>query len=325
DHVHISPSWTGRPPARLLWEQAGLPRLVRRVRPDVVHSPHYTMPLASVLDRRVRHVVTVHDATFFSHPQLHVPVKARFFRSWTAVSTRVADAVIVPSVATRDEVVRQTGVDPCDVVVIHHGVNHHRFRRPSPEEVERVRTWLGLVPGQGYVAFLGTLEPRKNVPALVDAFVAACSRRPSPPALVLAGGKGWDHTIDDAVGRVPSQLRVIRPGFVPDDLVPALIGGSDVLAYPALGEGFGLPVLEAMACGAPVLTTRRLSLPEVGGDAVRYADSPDAADLARALSALLDDEHERDRLREAGPARAASFTWEAAAGAHAHVYEQVVR
>lgn len=325
DHVHPAPAWTGKPPPRLVWEQSGLPAVVHRVRPDVLHSPHYTVPVLSALDRRVRLVVTVHDATFFSDAHLHVPVKARFFRAWTRLSTRLADAVIVPSVATLDEVVARTGVPAADVTVVHHGVDHDRFRPPRPEDVEAVRAWLGLAPGQRYVAFLGTLEPRKNVPALADAFVAACAERPDPPALVLAGGKGWDETIDAAVARVPASLTIIRPGFVPDHLVPALLGGCDVLAYPALGEGFGLPVLEAMACGAPVLTTRRLSLPEVGGDAVRYADSPDAGDLATALADLLDDPRERGRLRAAGPERAATFTWESAAAAHAAVYERVVR
>ncbi len=324
DHVHVPPGWAGSPAPRLAWEQTGLPLLVRRVGPDVLHSPHYTMPLASSLAPTPKLVVTLHDATFFSDPDLHLGVKARFFRQWTALSSRRADALIAPSEATRAEVVRHTGADPDHITVIPHGVDHGRFHPPTAAETGEVRQWLGLDAPVAYVAFLGTLEPRKNVPALVRAYAAVCAERPDPPVLVLAGGKGWDDAIDAAVAEVPAHLRVIRPGFVPDGLVPALLGGATVVAYPALGEGFGLPVLEAMACGAAVLTTRRLSLAEVGGDAVAYAESPAVADIADALARLLDDPDERARLAAAGLERAAGYTWDAAARAHVDVYERVV-
>jgi glycosyltransferase involved in cell wall biosynthesis len=324
ENVHLASSWARHPAARLAWEQSGLPLLIRQVRPDVVHSPHYTLPLPSTVRRATKHVVTLHDATFFSDPDLHLGVKARFFRGWTTLSTRRADALIAPSEATRSEVVRHTGADPARIAVVPHGVDHDRFRPPTPEAVREVRQWLALPDDQAYIAFLGTLEPRKNVPALVRAYAAACRQMPNAPALVLAGGKGWDDAIDPALKEVPSSLRVVRPGFVPDGLVPGLLGGAEVVAYPALGEGFGLPVLEAMACGAAVLTTRRLSLAEVGGDAVRYASSPDPFDLAAALRELLGDPDERRHLASAGLSRAAAYTWEASARGHAEVFEEVV-
>jgi glycosyltransferase involved in cell wall biosynthesis len=323
DRVHLAPAWAAGAAPRLVWEQSGLPLVVRRVQPDVLHSPHYTMPLATSMGTTPRQVVTLHDATFFSHPELHLGVKARFFRGWTRLSSGRADALIAPSEATRSEVVRHTSADPARITVIPHGVDHDRFRPATDHDKARVREWLGLAAGAPYVAFLGTLEPRKNVPALVRAYATACAERADPPALVLAGGKGWDDGIDPATAEVPAHLDVIRPGFVPDDLVPGLLSGAEVVAYPAFGEGFGLPVLEAMACGAAVLTTQGLSLPEVGGDAVRYALSPDADDLAAALTALLDDPAERQRLGEAGVRRAAEFTWDTAAKQHVEVYERV--
>ncbi|MDQ2755343.1 MAG: glycosyltransferase family 4 protein [Actinomycetota bacterium] len=325
DQVHPAPVWAARTPVRLGWEQVGLPSTARRVGADVVHSPHYTMPLLLALPRGPAQVVTLHDATFFSLPQTHLPAKRRFFGAWTRVSVRLADRLVVPSRATLEQVREHVGGAPEQFTVVPHGVDHEHFRPPTPAQVATVRARLGLAEGTSYVAFLGTLEPRKNVPALIDAWVQVCRDRPEPPALVVAGGRGWDDEVEPALARVPGHLTVLRPGFVPDDLVPALLGGAQVVAYPTLGEGFGLPVLEAMACGAAVLTTRELSLPEVGGDAVAYAASPDTPDLAAALAALLDDPDRRERLRVDALARAATFTWEATAAAHAQVFTEVAR
>jgi glycosyltransferase involved in cell wall biosynthesis len=289
-----------------------------------VHSPHYTLPLLATIARRRRNVVTLHDATFFSDPEFHLGIKARFFRGWTTVSGRLADALVAPSEATRDEVVRHTHTDASRIAVVPHGVDHLRFRPPTVDEVVQLRQWLGLDQDQTYLAFLGTLEPRKNVPALIRAYGRVGSTMSDPPVLVLAGGKGWDDAIDPAIAELPKTLHVLRPGFVPEELVPSLLGGAQVVAYPAHGEGFGLPVLEAMACGAAVLTTDRLSLLEVGGDAVRYARSPDAADLADALAGLLADPAECRRLGEAGLARSARYTWDATARGHVEVFQGVL-
>lgn len=324
-NIVVLPTWASTPALRLVWEQVGLPRVIRAHHPDIVHSPHYTMPLVNGGRRGPKQVVTLHDATFFSDPDVHLPVKARFFTQWTRFSCRHADALLVPSQATKDELVRAVHADPDRIKVIAHGVDHQKFRRPSLDEVGEARTWLGLPPDATFVAFLGTLEPRKNVPGLIRAYVLSCSSMPAPPVLVLAGGTGWDSEIDAALAAVPAHLRVVRPGFVPDHLLPGLLGGAEVVAYPSFGEGFGLPVLEAMACGATVLTTDRLSLPEVGGDAVAYARSPDVDDVAAALSLLLADPAGREALGDAAVARAANFGWLQTADGHREVYESLRR
>ncbi len=306
--------------ARLTWEQYRLPSVARRVAPDLLHSPHYTEPLRW----RGPLVVTVHDATFFSNPEWHTRVKAPFFRAATRLAVRRADVCVVASRATADQLRDRLGVPADRLQVAHLGVDTELFRPPSPAAVAEVRAGVGLRPDEDYIAFVGTLEPRKNVPALIRGWQSACRHRDRPPALVLAGGAGWDTELDAAIAAVPPGLRLIRPGYLPLARLPALLGGASVVAYPSLGEGFGLPVLEGMACGAAVLTTRRLSLPEVGGDAVAYAE-PDAESIAAELTALLDDPARRAELGRAGLARSARFSWAACAAAHIEAYQRAVR
>lgn len=305
-------------PARLAWEQTGLPMVAQQVDAQVVHSPHYTMPLRS--GRPV--VVTVHDATFFTEPDLHSSVKGTFFRSATRTALRRASRVVTPSKATRDELVRVLDADATKIDVAYHGVDQSTFHVPTETEKARVQARLGLA-GQSYIAFLGMLEPRKNVPGLIRGWVKACEGRELTPALVLAGGSGWDDTIDATMAEVPSHLRVLRPGYLRFSDLPGYLGGATLVAYPSHGEGFGLPVLEAMACGAPVLTTNRLSLPEVGGEAVAYTE-PDPDSIATNLTALLDDPDRRAALGRAGHERSLEFTWAASAEAHMAAYSRAL-
>jgi glycosyltransferase involved in cell wall biosynthesis len=302
---------------RLVWEQAGLPRLAARHSADVIFSPHYTMPLAS----RLPVVVTLHDATFFSNPELHSRGKRVFFRTWIRRSLTSAAALIAPSAATRAEVARWTGLPVDKVTVAFHGVDAATFHAPSRTETDAARA---LVGGDDWIAFLGTLEPRKNLVALVEAFATVAARladRFPDLRLVLAGGKGWDDRLDAAIARSPVRDRIVRLGFVPNSALPGILGSSLAVAYPSLGEGFGLPVLEAMACGAPVVTTRLLALPEVGGDVAVYTE-PDAASIAGTLVTLLGDDADRADRAKRGLARAAEFGWAASAQTHAAVFEK---
>ena len=321
--VYPQPTWAARTLSRLVWEQILLPRVAREADAHVIHSPHYTIPLLT----RIPRVVTFHDGTFFSDPQVHTPLKRWFFRTWAKISVRLAQAVIVPSEATGAEISRHLNVPLTRFDVAYHGVDRDVFFPPSKQEITDWAEGRGL-EGRRWIAFLGTLEPRKNLPALVRAYSVVVERLISDhrpvPALLLIGGRGWETGLDRDLAKIAHPAEVIRMGFLPDRDLRAALGGAEVFVYPSLGEGFGLPVLEAMACGAPVITTRRLALPEVGGDAALYTEVDDGS-IADSIVAALGDP---DRLRAsatAGITRASLFTWEASARTHWGVYRRASR
>jgi len=316
--VVAAPAAASHRPARLAWEQTGLPLLAQQLGAEVLHSPFYTCPLRSGCPV----TVTIHDATFFTEPEHYDKSRGTFFRSAIKTSLRRAERVIVPSKATRDELIRLLDADPTRIDVAYHGVDHNAFHLPSEEEKARVRARLGIT--SPYIAFLGAKEPRKNVPNLIRGWIGAVKDHAEPPALVIAGGQGHDDEIDRAATEVPAHLRLLRPGYLRYADLPGFLGGAVLCAYPSHGEGFGLPILEAMACGAPVLTTPRLSLPEVGGDAVAYT-KPDAAQIAIDLRALLDDPQRRATLSAAGLARAKEFSWASSAEAHVASWTRAAR
>jgi glycosyltransferase involved in cell wall biosynthesis len=187
-NIVAGPTAIAHRPARLAWEQTGLPMVAQQVNAEVVHAPHYSMPLRSPAPI----VVTIHDLTYFTEPTLHSAVTAAFFKSAIRTAVRRASRLIVPSKATRDELVRVLSADPTRIDVAYHGVDHVLFHRPDPDRVRQVSDRLGL-HGKPYIAYLGALEPRKNVPALITGWAAAVADLENPPALVLGGGSGWSE------------------------------------------------------------------------------------------------------------------------------------
>ncbi|KTR50954.1 glycosyltransferase family 4 protein [Curtobacterium oceanosedimentum] len=322
--VHRAPRWTSSVALRLVWEQVGLVRLARHLRADVLHSPHYTFPLAW----RGGSVVTLHDATFFSDPQWHSRLKRTFFTWWSRRSLRTRPAVLVPSAATGTEAARVVPDIRARVLVAPLGVDHAVFHQPDDDAVADARIAAGIPEGAAWIAFLGTIEPRKNVGALLTAYQSVRRSRAAAgsdtPWLVLSGARGWDTEALAALDALQPEDHVVEAGYLPLKDLSGFLGGAELVVYPSLGEGFGLPVVEAMATGACVLTTRRLSLPEVGGDAAVYTE-PDAASIADAIGSLLADEATRTTQRRAARDRAARFTWDATARVHVEAYREVVR
>jgi glycosyltransferase involved in cell wall biosynthesis len=302
-------------PARILWEQTHGPDLAARLAVDVWHGPHYTMPLRL----RIPAAVTVHDLTFFDHPEWHERSKVAFFRPMLRVSVKRARALIAVSEYTASRLAAR--LNPrAPVVVAPHGVDHHRFR-PAPrrgaDDLAALRH-LGIRPP--YIAFAGTIEPRKDIPALVAAFSRVAPTRPDL-RLVIAGRDGWGaEAVRDAVAESGVTTRIMRPGWFPGELLPVLYRQSEAVAYPSLEEGFGLPALEALACGAALVTTSGSAMAEVVGDAALLVEPGDVRGLARALTRVLDDATLADQLRRAGPPQAAPFTWEESIERHLAAY-----
>lgn len=309
----------GPRPLRLVWEQARLPGLLERLAVGVHHSPHYTMPeLGGAGPARV---VTVHDMTFFDHPEWHERSKVIFFRRAIRVAAAHADVVICVSQTTADRL-RQRSSPAAEVRVIPHGVDHARFR-PDAALVGDGRAGdalAGLGVRPPYVVFTGTVQPRKDVPTLVRAFDRLCPAHPEL-TLVVAGPPGWgEKDLDRALAQARYPERVIRLGYVAEAVVPELLRRAAATAYPALEEGFGLPVLEALACGSPLVTTAGTVMDELADGSALLVAPGDADALAGALDMLVRGDTGLAGRRARGLEVAARYTWEASAQGHMGAY-----
>jgi glycosyltransferase involved in cell wall biosynthesis len=301
-----------RRPARLAWEQAAAGRLATRVGADLWHGPHYTLPLRLGIPG----VVTVHDLTFFDHPEWHERSKVVFFRRMIRASTARAGAVVSVSEHTASRLRAVLDVR-APVVVAPHGVDHDRFDPEPVDDLERLAA-AGIRPP--YLAFAATLEPRKDIPTLIRAFARLAPAHPDL-TLAIAGRDGWGAAaVREAAAASGHTTRIQRLGWMDGGLLPAFFRQAVAVAYPSLEEGFGLPALEALACGAALVTTTGSAMAEVVGDAAALVRSGDVAALAGALTRVVDDPAYRDALRSAGPPRAASFTWHRSGDDHLSAY-----
>jgi glycosyltransferase involved in cell wall biosynthesis len=280
-------------------------------------TEHLLMPL-----RGVPTILTVHDLIFRHLPEHHKPLNRWYLNLTMPLYCRRADHVIAVSECTRRDLIAAYGVAPEKISVIHEAANP-RFRPQSPDVVAAVRARYGLPPR--YLLFVGTIEPRKNLTRLLAAFEAVYADGLSD-GWVVVGKRGW--LCDDffaALERSPAREAVILPGYVPDEDLPAVYAGAQALVFPSLYEGFGLPVLEAMACGAPVVTSTTSSLPEVGGEAALYCDPTDTESMIGVLRQLLQDREMRPALARRGLARATQFSWERAANQTQALYDALLR
>jgi glycosyltransferase involved in cell wall biosynthesis len=304
---------TDRHPFGIVWLHSTLPGRLESWGADVLLSALTIGPARG----DVPFVSTVHDLTPLTHPEWHAArTILGFVPLWERTVERAARFVCVSETTARDLVARYPETAP-RVRVAPNGVELDFFRPAEDtgaEAATRQRTRQRYAGGRPYILYLGTLEPRKNVEALVAACERLWGRRRSRPDLVLAGGAGWKTAgLHRRIARSAYRDKIHVTGYAARDAARELYRAAEAFAYPSFAEGFGLPVLEAMACGIPVVASTADALVEVGGDAALYAPprSPDV--LSQQLERVLEDDSLRARLAEAGPRRAARFTWDDAA------------
>jgi glycosyltransferase involved in cell wall biosynthesis len=313
--VHPTPGFTANKALRIGWEQLGLPRSIRAERLDLFHGPAFALPPRL----HVPGVVTIHDLAFLRWPE-QVP-KSRALHLTRAVHAAAQNAarLIAVSEATKRDVVELLEVDAGRVDVTPLGVDS-AFHRPAGEAIAEFRLANELT--RPFILTVGNREPRKNLPTMVRAFAKV--KDEIPHDLIHAGGAGWkSDELDQAIATANLGGRLRYVDFVPHAELPLWYAAADCFAMPSLYEGFGLPLLEAMACGAPSIATNRSSLPEVAGGAA-YLCEPDIDSLASALVTVLHDGELRQELHEAGPERASQFTWQRTAEATADSYRKAL-
>ena len=307
---------------RIAWEQTRLPAALRRLGVSLFHSPHHSLP---ALRLGWRTVVTVHDVTFRLLPWRYTLARRTYMTACTALAARRAEAVIVPSRAVARDFVRLFGARPERVTVVPEAPPP--TMRVVVDPVARAAARLRLRVPERFILSVGTLEPGKNRANLLRAF-ALLRRRGLPHSLVIAGQPGWGGERAGApadrarfIGPLPGiRGTVLYTGYVPDPDLPLLYNLAEAFVFPSWREGFGLPPLEAMACGVPVVASDRPAMPEVLGDAACYAPPDRPAAIAEALERVLTDERLRADLRARGLRRAAGYSWERAARETLAVY-----
>ena len=301
--------------ARLFYEATRLGTSDVARAAEVWHGPHYTMPRLG----RTPSVVTIHDMTFFTNPEWHERAKVAFFRRAITYAATHAKAIISVSEYTA-RLIDELLVGHAPVVVAPLGVDLERFT-PDAVADEETLARHGMRLGVRYILFVGTFEPRKGIDVLLDAFTSVASEFPDVE-LWLAGQRGWGVAqVETRLATHPAAARIRRLGFVPDDALAPLLRGALAAVYPSRGEGFGLPVLEALACGTPVVTTRDTVMEEVAGPAATLTSSGSAPDLSRAmLGVLTQGAAARAADARRGRARAETFTWSRCVDQHLVAY-----
>jgi glycosyltransferase involved in cell wall biosynthesis len=301
----------------ILWHRLHLPIPLEWFtgRLDIFHSTDFVLPPI----RQGRTILTVHDLSFMRLPQCAEASLRAYLNKVVPRSVERADLVLADSQSTKNDLIELLGVSPDKIEVVYAGVERRFHPMEGEIALQRVKKRYGL--DFPFILSLGTLEPRKNFNGLIEAYALMGDRGLK---LVVAGGTGWLY--DEVFARVEElglEDKVVFPGFVADEDLPALYNLAELFVFPSLYEGFGLPPLEAMACGTPVISSDRPSLPEVVGEAGLMVEATDSEALAEAMEWVLADEDLRGEMREKGLKQAAQFTWEAAAEKLLDVYRRL--
>lgn len=302
------------------WWSTGLPAYIKRTKFDVFHGTNYDVPLW----RRCATVLTVHDLSLLLHPDTHERRSVRRARRRLPIMARIADAIITPTESVRSEVCEHLKISPAKVFAVPEAARDC-FRPMEFAATADARRRLAV--GEDFLLTVGTIEPRKNLSVLVKAFEEVIRARPqSNTPLVIAGGRGWlTGPVFEAIDKSPARDRIVLTDYLHDEDLCALYTSCRAFIYPSIYEGFGLPPLEAMACGAPVIASRIPALTETTGGAALLFDPGNVEELTQNILGLLGNENSRRELSTAGQRRAAEFSWENTARLTWEVYETALR
>lgn len=302
------------------WWAAGLPRYIRRRGIQLFHGTNYDVPLWG----GAATVLTIHDLSLLLHPETHERRRVWRARRRLPLMARVANSIITPTESVRREVCERLRVAPSKVFAVPEAARAC-FKPLRFEETENVRSALGV--GKEFLLTVGTIEPRKNLPVLLRAFESVVRERPaSHVQLVIAGGRGWlSSQLYESIAASPARARIVMTGYLQDPELRALYSSCLAFVYPSIYEGFGLPPLEAMGCGAPVVAGRAAAVAEVTGGAALLADTSAPDDMTGILLGLLDDADARRKLSDAGRTRAAEFSWARTALLTREVYDETIK
>ncbi|MBZ0277878.1 MAG: glycosyltransferase family 4 protein [Anaerolineae bacterium] len=307
--------WT---PCHHRLEREALSIELARFKLDVLHSPDFIPPWRGAK----RYVITVHDLNFLHYPDFLTAESRRYYNGNIERAVRQADHILVVSEATKSDLITMLGVPPDKISVHFLGVDE-RFKPMSPSSREQFHREFDLP--SGYILFVGTFEPRKNITGLLAAYQDLRSKMPDAPPIVLAGRRGWlfDETMAH-IRQMKLDAHILWRENIPDNALPALYNGARVLVMPSFYEGFGLPALEAMACGTVPIVSNRSSLPEVVGDVGLQINPDDPATLTQALYQALTDDPWRETMQASALKRASRFTWEYTASVTLSVYRSLI-
>ena len=318
EHVRLVTAFCQR---RIVWTNWSLPPLLRQQQIDVYHGVcNFELPLRKMC----RYVVTIHDLVPLFFPELVPKKHLLFFKLFIKRAAQTADAIITDSEHSKQDICRYLKVSDEKVRVIHLGYTPLPLPQNAEEQRQRLFEQHGI--RQPYLLFVGVIEPKKNLERLLEAFALLRQERRIDDGvqLVIAGGKGWFcEQLEQNIAALRLERSVVLTGFMPDDALPLLYSGAEAFVFPSIYEGFGLPVVEAMAHGVPVITSNVSSLPEIAGHAGLLVNPVEAASIAAGIETVLTHPEQRDAMKIAGRLHAQQFSWPRTAEATYRVYQDV--